>query len=137
MDGYQLLSRTRAAGIPTVVVSGVGTPAAIERAYAEHDIFAYLEKQAFDRHAFLRTVDEVLAAHGVSDELACLTEREREVLELVVRGMTNKEIAAALFISPNTVKRHLKAIFGKLGVHTRSAAAAKAVSAGVSGEGPV
>jgi len=60
-------------------------------------------------------------------ELAVLTDREREVLELVGKGMTNKEIAEKLVISTNTVKRHLKAIFEKLNIHTRSAAAAKAV----------
>jgi RNA polymerase sigma factor (sigma-70 family) len=58
-----------------------------------------------------------------------LTEREREVFDLLARGMTNKEIAEALVITTNTVKRHLKAIFEKLKVHTRSAAAAKAISA--------
>ncbi len=62
-------------------------------------------------------------------ELDALTEREREVLELVAKGMTNKEIAGALVITPNTVKRHLKAIFEKLGIHTRAAAAAKAIGA--------
>ena len=44
---------------------------------------------------------------------------------------TNKEIAEALVITTNTVKRHLKAIFTKLDVHTRSAAAAKAIAAGI------
>jgi DNA-binding NarL/FixJ family response regulator len=41
--------------------------------------------------------------------------------------MTNKEIAEKLVITTNTVKRHLKSVFEKLDVHTRSAAAAKAV----------
>jgi DNA-binding NarL/FixJ family response regulator len=44
--------------------------------------------------------------------------------------MTNKEIAERLYITTNTVKRHLKSIFNKLDVHTRAAAAAKAVGAG-------
>ena len=48
--------------------------------------------------------------------------------------MTNKEIAEALVITSNTVKRHLKAIFEKLKIHTRSAAAAKDISASISGE---
>jgi DNA-binding NarL/FixJ family response regulator len=136
LDGYRLLASTRGSGIPTIVVSGVGTPDDIERAYAEHGIFAYLEKQTFQRRAFLQTVDEARAAHRTPSELDALTEREREVLELLAHGMTNKEIAEALVITTNTVKRHLKAIFGKLNVHTRSAAAAKAVSAGVPTEWP-
>jgi DNA-binding NarL/FixJ family response regulator len=59
-----------------------------------------------------------------------LTSREREVLALLVQGLTNKEIAEALIITDNTVKRHLKAIFVKLAVNTRAAAVAKAVGAG-------
>ncbi|MBL7201928.1 MAG: response regulator [Anaerolineae bacterium] len=132
LEGYRLLASTRAGGTPTVVVSGVGTPAEIERAYQEHGIFAYLEKATFSRRTFLQSVDEALAAGRPDDELNALTGREREVLALLARGLTNKEIAQALVITTNTVKRHLKAIFAKLAVHTRSAAAAKAVSAGVS-----
>ena len=134
MDGYRLLASTRARGIPTIVVSGVGTPSDVEHSYAEHGIFAYLEKQTFDRRAFLRVVNEARTASRPSNELAGLTEREREVLELLARGMTNKEIAEKLVITTNTVKRHLKSIFEKLGIHTRSAAAAKAIGIGVSTE---
>jgi DNA-binding NarL/FixJ family response regulator len=131
LDGYRLLASTRAGGVPTIVVSGVGTADDIERAYAEHGIYAYLEKQTFDRHAFMRTVQEARAASKTFSELDSLTGREGEVLELLARGLTNKEIAESLIITTNTVKRHLKAIFRKLEVHTRSAAAARAVSAGV------
>src|SRR5919204_475420 len=53
-----------------------------------------------------------------------LTAREREILELVAEGRTNAEIAAALWISPGTVRKHLENAYGKLGVHTRTAAAA-------------
>ena len=55
------------------------------------------------------------------------TDRDREVLDLLVQGLTNKQIADRLFISPNTVKRHLKAVFAKLEVNTRAAAVAKAM----------
>ncbi|MCX7680803.1 MAG: response regulator [Anaerolineae bacterium] len=134
LDGYRLLTSTRAAGIPTIVVSGVATPAEIERTYAEYGIFAFVEKQTFDRHTFLRIVEEARTSACELRGLDSLTAREREVLELLARGMTNKEIAEALVITPNTVKRHLKAIFEKLDVHTRSAAAARAVGAGIAPE---
>jgi len=53
-----------------------------------------------------------------------LSQREREVLELVVAGRTNGEIARTLFISQSTAKVHIRHIFEKLGVHTRAEAAA-------------
>ncbi len=56
-----------------------------------------------------------------------LTEREREVLRLVSRGMPNKEIATSLFISENTVKNHVRNILDKLQLHSRVEAAMFAV----------
>jgi DNA-binding NarL/FixJ family response regulator len=53
-----------------------------------------------------------------------LTVREAEVLKLVAEGLTNTEIAARLVIAPTTVRTHLENIFEKLGIHTRTAAAA-------------
>jgi DNA-binding NarL/FixJ family response regulator len=53
-----------------------------------------------------------------------LTTREAEILDLVADGYTNADIAAALWISPGTVRRHLENVFAKLGVRTRTAAAA-------------
>jgi DNA-binding NarL/FixJ family response regulator len=134
LGGYRLLASVRAGGTPAIVVSGIATPERVERAYDEHAIFAFVEKQSFDRRTFLQTVEEAHAAAGASSELNVLTAREREVVELLAHGMTNKEIASELYITTNTVKRHLKSIFEKLDVHTRSAAAAKAVGAGVSAE---
>ncbi len=127
LEGYRLLASARCGGIPTIVVSGVATAADIERAYAE-GVFACVEKQTFDRRAFLRLVEEARAAAEIRSELDVLSPREREVIELLAQGKTNKEIAEMLCITPNTVKRHLKSIFAKLDVHTRSAAAAKAAS---------
>jgi RNA polymerase sigma factor (sigma-70 family) len=126
LEGYQLLASTQADKIPTIVVSGITEPEEIQRVYSEYSVSAYIEKQAFDRAAFRRVIEETKQAHLAQSELSALTEREREVLDLLAQGLTNKEIAEKLVITTNTVKRHLKAIFEKLNVHTRSAATAKA-----------
>jgi two-component system NarL family response regulator len=53
-----------------------------------------------------------------------LTEREREVLQWVVRGMTNKEIGSQLSLSPHTIKAHIRTILEKLHLRSRAEAAA-------------
>jgi DNA-binding NarL/FixJ family response regulator len=125
LEGYQLLAATRTNSIPTIVVSGIAEPEEIRRVFSEYSISAYIEKQAFDRAAFRRAVEETKSSNPSQSELSALTDREHEVLNLLAQGLTNKEIAERLIITTNTVKRHLKAIFEKLGVHTRSAATAK------------
>jgi LuxR family maltose regulon positive regulatory protein len=60
-----------------------------------------------------------------------LSERELEVLGLIAEGLSNREIAHRLFISPKTVKRHTSSIYGKLGVHSRTQAVAKARTLGI------
>ncbi len=62
---------------------------------------------------------------------AGLTEREVEVLRLLATGLTNREIAAQLFLSPFTVKRHVSNILTKLGVTNRAAATRSAVDHGL------
>jgi DNA-binding CsgD family transcriptional regulator len=57
---------------------------------------------------------------------AGLTERESEILALLPTGMTNAEIAAHLYVSVNTVKTQLRALFAKLGVRNRVEAVAAA-----------
>jgi DNA-binding NarL/FixJ family response regulator len=68
-------------------------------------------------------------AERVSAE--ALTERETEVLSLMASGRSNKEIAAKLFISEATVKSHVKSIFAKLNVVSRTEAVAAAVRRGL------
>jgi predicted ATPase/DNA-binding CsgD family transcriptional regulator len=63
-----------------------------------------------------------------------LSDREIEVLRLLVTGMSDREIAAALFISPGTATTHVRNIRGKLGVRSRGAAAAYAVRHGIAGD---
>ena len=48
------------------------------------------------------------------------SERQLDIIELVKKGFTNKEIAASLYISENTVKYHLKIIYNTLGIESRS-----------------
>lgn len=62
-----------------------------------------------------------------------LSAREREVLGLVARGTSNREIAAELFISEATVKTHLTHVFAKLGAKDRAAAVAVAYERGILG----
>jgi DNA-binding CsgD family transcriptional regulator len=64
-----------------------------------------------------------------SSDLACLTVREREILELLADGDTNPQIATKLRISPHTVRTHLEHIFEKLDVKTRTEAAARVFAA--------
>lgn len=56
--------------------------------------------------------------HGCS-LLDTLTEREREVLKFLDKDLSNKDIAAAMYLSESTVKSHLRSIFRKLGVRKR------------------
>ena len=66
-----------------------------------------------------------MAEHGEA-----LSQREREVLELVATGMTNRQIAQELVVSPNTVKVHLRNVFTKLGVESRTEATLTAIREG-------
>ena len=72
-----------------------------------------------------------LATSNGPDELSELTDREREVLVLVARGKTNREIANDLVISEATARNHISHIFEKLGLSRRSEAAALAVRLGL------
>ena len=62
---------------------------------------------------------------------ASLTNREREILALLADGLGNKQIAARLGISTNTVKTHLELLFEKIGVSSRAEAVATGVRRGL------
>ena len=127
-EGFHLLDAFRTRNTATIVVSGEASIRDINSAFDKQEIFAFIEKQTFDRKFFLQTLSDAIQDQSNRTLLKKLTSREQEVLELLSRGKTNKEIAEALVITPNTVKRHLKAIFEKLDIHTRSAAAVLATN---------
>jgi DNA-binding CsgD family transcriptional regulator len=94
------------------------------------------------------TIAEALGIHGLGEQAsvlraaaaraapawpAGLTGREVEVLRLIAAGHSNRGIAEALFISPNTVLRHVSNIFAKIGVANRAEAAAYATRQGLAG----
>lgn len=62
-----------------------------------------------------------------------LTEREREVLDLLAGGARQKEVALRLSISPKTVATHIQNLLGKLGVHSRAELVARAYMLGLVG----
>jgi DNA-binding NarL/FixJ family response regulator len=72
-----------------------------------------------------------LASEGDAGAVDELTDREREVLGLVGRGLNDGQIAERLMISPHTVHRHVANILAKLRQPTRAAAAARAARAGL------
>lgn len=137
-DGFHILRLTHDAALTTIVVSALGQPQDIDRAYEEFGVFAFFDKEGFQRGIFLETLQDAIRRPGSTlpegsgeGPVNDLTERQREVLVLLARGMTNNEIASELFVSVNTVKKHVLAIFATLGVNTRAAAAAVAARYGL------
>jgi len=116
---------------------------------ADEDVFravqagarGYLLKETFGEgmleairnvHAGRRLIDPGVAARLIDRMNApSITARETSVLELVARGMTNREIGAALSMAEETVKAHLKHVFTKLDVSDRTEAALIAVQRGL------
>jgi DNA-binding CsgD family transcriptional regulator len=88
-----------------------------------------VERPATDDHAEART-DSGLRTQDFGLP-GGLTARETEVLRLVAGGMTNRELAATLFVSENTVERHLLNIYRKIGVRRRAEATAYALRHGL------
>jgi DNA-binding NarL/FixJ family response regulator len=83
-------------------------------------------------HAGKRFLPPAVAAR-LADRMIrpTLTPRELDVLRLVSRGRTNKEMAAAMFVSEETIKTHMKGLFQKLGVHDRAEAVGIALQRGL------
>lgn len=109
-------------GIKVIVLSGMSDVKTINDLVDQRDISFFMAKTQFSAEKLIRLLEEL---ENKSTGSTVLTEREQVVYDLVVKGYTNKEIAASLLISTNTVKRHLKSIFAKVGVHSRTRLAAR------------
>ncbi|MFA6980349.1 MAG: response regulator transcription factor [Ignavibacteriaceae bacterium] len=72
-----------------------------------------------------RVLDNFRMTPGI-DETQSLSKREKEILDLLSKGFTHKQIAENIFISPETVRGHLKNIYKKLQVHSKTEAVSKA-----------
>jgi DNA-binding NarL/FixJ family response regulator len=82
----------------------------------------------------INTAPSILTAPSYIDPTASieqLTEREREILTLVAKGASNRQIAENLYLTEGTVKNHMSNILGKLGVRDRTQAALKAKELGL------
>lgn len=103
------------------------------KAYLLKDVrHSELSKTIRDVHAGRQVIPAKLAERlAVRRRRSNLSEREMEVLQLLIKGRSNKEIAASLFVGEDAVKGQLKSLFVKLGVHDRTEAAICAVRYGI------
>ncbi|GAA3720737.1 response regulator transcription factor [Terrabacter ginsenosidimutans] len=132
-DGIAAAAAVRDAlpGVRTLVVTTFGRPGYLRRAleagasgFVVKDTPARQLAEAVRRvHAGLRVVDPSLATESLVDGANPLTEREREVLAVALRGGTVAAIAAVVHLSQGTVRNHLSSAIGKTGTSTRAEAA--------------
>lgn len=106
-------------GAGIVIVAEGDTPASVQAASVRADAVVVLEEPP--------SGDAFAGATSVET----LTPRERDVLELLAEGMSNKAIAARLRISDQTVKFHVASISGKLGASNRTEAVRRALRRGL------
>jgi two-component system, LuxR family, response regulator FixJ len=142
MSGLELqqLLNMRGAIIPVIFITGHGDiPMAVEA--MQHGAFDFLQKPFRDQdlldriqRAIAKDAERRLALGErtrIKSHLESLTEREREVLELLARGLTNAEIADRLVVSGATVKTHVARVLAKLGLRDRVQAVILAYEAGL------
>lgn len=118
-SGLRERYRRAQTGTGVVIVVEGDTPAAVQSAAARVEAIVILEEPA----AIAETDGDL--------PIEVLTPRERDVLELLAEGMSNKAIAAQLQISDQTVKFHVASISGKLGASNRTEAVRRALRRGL------
>lgn len=129
MDGLTLQKRLLESGcsLPVIVMTGHGDVESARQAFRAQAV-DFIEKP-IDHDKLLRAIDEAFSRQSASQEqrdrqtgatrlLATLTPREREVMDQVVAGRHNRDIARALDISPRTVEVHKARLLAKLRVNS-------------------
>jgi DNA-binding NarL/FixJ family response regulator len=136
-SGAELCESLRQAspGTRVLLISGAGrmSPAAAKAAGASG--FVSKDLDAAEIAAAVRAVGLGMTRFAPKAEQPepILTEREREVLDLIAAGSTNREIAERLYLSPHTVKEHTSAVYRKLRARNRAEAVQRAQRIGLLG----
>ena len=144
LDGHEVVKEVVRLKLPTrVVICSMFCEQSLVRTLLDHGARGYLSKTSSVEEigAALRTVarGSVVVSptlqQGLNDEIASprrsLSPRERQVLKLASKGRKDREIAAELYISPETVRTLLKRCTEKLGVRGRTALVAEALRLGL------
>ena len=136
-DGYPRGARAQELGMSERLLAAADVFAALSEdrphrpAHAPADAVAELERDVAAGRLDGSCVSALLAASGLPPVRtawpADLTTREVEVMRLVVRGLTNREIGEALSVSARTVQHHLASVYDKIGQRTRAGAAVFAI----------
>ncbi|HEY9847465.1 MAG TPA: response regulator transcription factor [Candidatus Caenarcaniphilales bacterium] len=112
-------------GADAYCIKGASVDRLLSAINAAQDGATYLDPQ------IARRVMDHLKPPTPANNIGQLSERELEVLKLLVEGYSNPEIAATLYLSPNTVKTHVRGIMNKLAVDDRVQAAVVALRSGL------
>ena len=134
-SGAEACTRIREASPETrvLLISGAGRISSAAARAAGASGFVSKDWDAGDIARAVRMVGLGMTVFEPADEAAAglLSEREREVLDLIASGATNPEIAKRLFLSPHTVKEHTSALYRKLEVRNRAEAVQRAQRLGL------
>jgi two-component system response regulator DesR len=118
-----------------LLISGAGrmSPAAARAAGASGFVSKDLEAREVATAVRMVGMGMTMFAPKSDQPAPLLSEREREVLDLIAAGSTNREIAQRLYLSPHTVKEHTSALYRKLGARNRAEAVQRAQRIGLLG----
>jgi DNA-binding NarL/FixJ family response regulator len=116
-----------------LLISGSGrmSPPAARAAGASGFVSKDWEAKEVARAVHMVGLGQTLFAPTSQLPAPLLSEREREVLDLIAAGSTNREIASTLYLSPHTVKEHTSALYRKLGARNRAEAVQRAQRIGL------